>query len=271
MPTTTINGFKHHYEDTGGSGDVLVMLHGANSSSRTLEEHFAELGQHFRVIAPDMRSMGQSEHVASLPKNAWVEDLVALLDHLGVQKAHVYGNSLGSRVGMRFAIDHPDRIRSLILSAPHTYLTEELNSGLNQAEGNGDNLPPAQQAEYARLHGEDWKNAYRNYYNIRNQPELQEYFNISVTNPMMQVIGKFSESVSSIKCPILVLQGDSFARGRGTFNHSIELKLELPDQVSLAIIPTWGEARMAPQTFRHVILQFASFVVAKEGLVTART
>src|SRR5262249_54390580 len=88
MPSTTINGLKHYYEDHG-SGEVLVMLHGANGSSKGVATHFPGLSQHFRVIAPDMRSMGQSEHVASMPKDGWVQDLLALLDQLGVAQAYV--------------------------------------------------------------------------------------------------------------------------------------------------------------------------------------
>ena len=104
MPTTTINGLKHYYEDQG-SGDVLVMLHGAQGSAHQFEEHFPELSKHLRVIAPDMRSMGRSEHVKELPPSAWEDDLKALLDKLGISQANVYGSSLGSRVAMRFAID----------------------------------------------------------------------------------------------------------------------------------------------------------------------
>jgi pimeloyl-ACP methyl ester carboxylesterase len=126
MPTTTINGHSRYYEDQG-TGEVLVMLHGANGASSLLAYHWPELSQHFRVIAPDMRSMGKSEHVTSLDSpSAWVEDLEALLDHLGIEKAHIFGVSLGSRVGMRFCIEHPERVLSLTVTAPTP--TSTLNS-----------------------------------------------------------------------------------------------------------------------------------------------
>jgi pimeloyl-ACP methyl ester carboxylesterase len=271
MPTTTINGLKHFYEDMG-SGEPLVMLHGANSSSRTLEEHFPELSQHFRVIAPDMRSMGQSEHVSSLSKSAWVDDLEALLDELNVQKPHIYGSSLGSRVGMRFAIEHPERTRSLILTAPHTYLTAALNDSLNSAGGEGENLSPEAQARMARIHGDDWKAAYRNYFSIRNQSDLQDYYNLQVGKPMMQVIGRFTDSVSKIRCPILVVQSENGTpSGRGTYHHALELKEELPDQVSLAIVPAFGATGVPGETMRQLIRQFTAFVASKEAAVPATT
>jgi pimeloyl-ACP methyl ester carboxylesterase len=270
MPTATINGFKHYYEDMG-SGEVLVMLHGANGSSRTLEEHFPELSASFRVIAPDMRSMGQSEHVESLTSpSAWVDDLASLLDHLGIQQTHVYGTSLGSRVAMRFAMEHPERTRSVIVTAPHTYLTEELNSGMNRADGDGDRLSAEEQARMQRLHGDDWQNAYRNYYNIRNKPDLQKYYNLSVTNPIGQVIGEYSDPVNRIKCPILVVQGDDISRGRGTYDHAIELKYEMPDQVRLAIVPmfepTGYPPRLPGDIFRSYVKQFIAYVGKKQGV-----
>lgn len=266
MPTATMNGFKHYYEDHG-SGEVLVMLHGANGSSRNLEEHFEDLGRQYRVIAPDMRSMGQSEHVASLPSpSAWVDDVLGLLDHLGVQSAHVFGNSLGSRVAMRFAIEHPDRTRSLILSAPHTYLIEELNSGMNSSGGDGNNLPPAEQARMQAVHGEDWLNALRNYYNIRNEPELQKYYNLSVTNPLAEVIGEYSAPVNLIKCPVLVVQSSEQWQGRGTFDHAIELKNEMPEQVRLALLPRYDKVRgVVGDPFRMLVKEFIAALAVKEG------
>ena len=269
MPTATINGFKHYYEDHG-SGEVLVMLHGANGSSLTLEEHWQDLSKDYRIIAPDMRSMGQSEHVATLPApSAWVDDLAALLDHLGVQGAHVFGSSLGSRVAMRFAIEHPGRTRSLILTAPHTYLIDELNSGMNSSGGDGNNLSPEEQARMQRLHGEDWLNALKNYYDIRNKADLQKYYNLRVTNPLAQVIGEYSEPVNRIKCPILVVQSSELWSGRGTFDHAIELKNEMPEQVRLALVPAYHKNRgVAGEPFRMLVRQFISALARTEGAAT---
>jgi pimeloyl-ACP methyl ester carboxylesterase len=266
MPTTTINGFKHYYEDHG-SGEVLVMLHGANSSSATLAQNFPELSQRFRVIAPDMRSMGKSEHVTSLTSpSAWVEDLEALLDQLDIRQAHIFGVSLGSRVGMRFCIEHPDRVLSLTVTAPHTYLNAELNGNMNRSEGDGNNLSADDQERMAKLHGEDWAAVIQNYYNIRNQPELQHYYNLRVSKPLAQVVGEFSDPVTRIKCPILVIQSDELGQGRGTFDHAIELKNEMPDQVHLAVVPSWDHNRsVAGEPLRMLIRQFVDSLPVAAG------
>ena len=118
MPTATINKFLHYYEDVG-DGDVLILLHGATGSAHQFEEHIPALSQQYRVIVPDMRGMGRSAHVEQLDSvSAWVDDVYALLDYLGIGSAHVMGSSLGSRVSMRLALEHPGSVMSLILDAP---------------------------------------------------------------------------------------------------------------------------------------------------------
>jgi pimeloyl-ACP methyl ester carboxylesterase len=193
-----------------------------------------------------------------MPANAWVEDLRALLDYLGVQMAHVLGTSLGSRVAMRFGLDYPTRTSSIIVTSPHTYLTEDLDRGMNQYGDDGTKLPPAEQAERRKRHGEDWLEAHRNYYNIRNVPALQHYYNLSVSHPMHQVIGSFSEPITKIKSPILVVQSDNISAGRSVFDHAIELKNEMPNQVKLAIVPSYdtGARGIPGAMLRMVIVDF---------------
>ena len=256
MPTTTINGFKHFWEETG-SGEAMFQLHGAHkgtniTSSPGFEPLWPELSRRFRVIAPDMRSMGRSEHVESMPASAWVDDLLALMDHLGIQKGHVHGHSLGSRVAIRFAIEHPERTQSIILTAPHPYLTPELDAGQNRTGGDATKLSPEQQVEEQRLHGDGWLDVWRNYHNIRNVVELQEYYNFTVTNPLMEVVYNCTESLSSVRCPVLVIAPDT-----ANLRHPLEIKSELPEQTKLAIVPTYPPGRIPVDTFCRLVVEFA--------------
>ncbi len=67
----------------------------------------------FDAIRPDQRGFGQSE----MPPTAWspVEDLLALIDELGLKPAHLVGCSMGGSLAIDFALDHPDRISKLVL------------------------------------------------------------------------------------------------------------------------------------------------------------
>jgi pimeloyl-ACP methyl ester carboxylesterase len=264
MPIIELNGCQHYFEDVG-AGEVLVMLHGANGSSQAFGEHYPILTEKFRVIAPDLRSMGKSEHVASMPHDAWVNDLEALLDYLKVDSAHIFGVSLGSRVAMRFGMEHPERCKSIITTATHTYLTEELDRGMNQFGDDGTKLSVEEQAIRLERHGDDWLEAHRNYYNIRNDPELQKYFNLRVANPMHQVVGEFSDPVNRIKCPFLVIESDNLRMGRSVFDHGMELKAEMPDQVRLAIVPSYAPS-VRGVSLSGLTTQIINFVNALSGI-----
>jgi pimeloyl-ACP methyl ester carboxylesterase len=98
-----------------------VLLHGNLSSGTFFEELMLSLSGQFRCIAPDMRGFGESE---GLPIDATrglrdlADDLLELLNTLGVESAHLAGWSAGAGVITQFALDHPGRTRSLTLIAP---------------------------------------------------------------------------------------------------------------------------------------------------------
>lgn len=224
MPTATINGYKHYYDDQG-SGEPLIMLHGATGSAHNFEDYGRILAGKVRFIAVDMRGMGRSEHVKAIEPGAWTEDLLGLMDHLGIEKAHLFGTSLGSRLAMRVGIFHPERAASLILNSPHIYLTPGLDAAQNRAGGEGATLPPARQADLERRHGADWMDVVRNYFNIRNEKALQDYYD-------------FQSNLDKITCPVMTIATDTPG---DTFDHAIEIKQRIPD-AKLAILPTLGGA-----------------------------
>ncbi|HLF79247.1 MAG TPA: alpha/beta hydrolase [Dehalococcoidia bacterium] len=197
MPDATINGFKHHWEEAGpstGSGEVLVMLHGAAASGKLLAPHLPELAKSLRVIIPDIRGMGQSQRVSSITPNAWEDDLGSLLDHLGIQKAHLFGTSLGSRICLRFTIDNPGRVLSLILDNPLVANNPAMDARFV--------TPPPATPEQARrnemMHGPDWELAIQNYYAIRNDQAFQSHHNFrEVPKNAMPAV------------PTLITRGDS--------------------------------------------------------------
>ena len=247
MPKLTLNGFAHYYEDAG-DGPLLVMIHGAGSSSVSLQAHVAELAKDFRVVAPDLRGMGRSEHVAELPPSAWVDDLAALLAHLDAPPALLYGVSLGSRVALRFTIDHPERVRGLILDGPIIAQDSAGHSATAQVF-NVDSYSDERKADMRRLHGDEWETVARNYLAIRNRPELQEFYNLRAAFP-------------SVGCPVLITRGD-----RDDANHKLaytyELRQGLPD-ARLAIAPGVGFSMAAgrPDAFRALLREFAAEVEA---------
>ncbi|MCP4423085.1 MAG: alpha/beta hydrolase [Chloroflexi bacterium] len=103
-------------------GAPVLFLHGNISSATWWEETMLSLPKGFRGIAPDQRGFGDADFDkkvdATRGAGDWADDAIALLDHLGVEKAHFVGNSLGGYVIWRLLIDAPERFLSATLVDP---------------------------------------------------------------------------------------------------------------------------------------------------------
>jgi pimeloyl-ACP methyl ester carboxylesterase len=117
--TVRTNGQELFYEIHGaGPPLVLVMGIGYDSSLWTLQQVPA-LSTHFRVVLLDNRDAGRSsraDHPYTIADMA--DDVAGLLDALGIQRTHLLGLSMGSMIGMEFALRHADRLDRLVLAGP---------------------------------------------------------------------------------------------------------------------------------------------------------
>ncbi|MGM0534977.1 MAG: alpha/beta fold hydrolase [Pseudomonadota bacterium] len=112
-----------HHIDTGGDDTPLVVVHGLLGSADNWRSHLKQWQRRRRVIAVDLRNHGRSPHVAGMGYDAMAEDLLALLDRLGVARAHLLGHSMGGKVVISLARLAPTRVASLIVAdiAPLAY------------------------------------------------------------------------------------------------------------------------------------------------------
>jgi 3-oxoadipate enol-lactonase len=101
-----------------GRGDPLVLIHGLADDHRAWRRALPDLMLRHRVILYDLRGHGETElGDADASLRQLGGDLVALMRSIGVDKADIAGFSLGGTIAMRVAIDHPERVRSLVLVA----------------------------------------------------------------------------------------------------------------------------------------------------------
>jgi 3-oxoadipate enol-lactonase len=115
MAFANINGIELYYE-THGSGTALVFAHGGGGSHLSWWQQVPAFASRYTVITFDHRSFGQSRDVPNGPgPKAFVDDLSALLDHLGIQQAALAGQSMGGWTVCGFAAKHPERASALIL------------------------------------------------------------------------------------------------------------------------------------------------------------
>ncbi len=105
-----------HYEETG-QGEPVVLIQGANLPMRMWDAQVQFLDTEFQVVRYDVRGFGGSGPRDTVPYQSHA-DLRALLDHLGIERAHLVGLSLGGRIAVDFALVYPERVQSLVLADP---------------------------------------------------------------------------------------------------------------------------------------------------------
>lgn len=112
--TLETNGARIYYE-VEGSGEPVVLIHAGVANLRMWDEQVEVLRDAYRVIRYDTRGFGATETDAVEFSNR--ADIAALLDHLGESSAHVLGLSRGGMIALDFALEYPDRVRSLVVAA----------------------------------------------------------------------------------------------------------------------------------------------------------
>jgi 3-oxoadipate enol-lactonase len=115
MATASVNGITLSYSDSGGDGPVVVLSHGYLMDSSMFDPQVAALAPEYRVITWDERGFGGTR--ATGPFTYWdsARDVLALLDHLGIDQAVFGGMSQGGFVSLRAALLAPERVRAIVL------------------------------------------------------------------------------------------------------------------------------------------------------------
>ena len=115
MPEFEHDGWRLAYDDRG-DGPAVILIHGVLFDATQFEPQVEALSDRYRVITPDLRAHGRSEHRRE-EYDQWdlMEDHVALLDHLGVERAVWGGVSQGGFQSHRAALKHPEQVAGLIL------------------------------------------------------------------------------------------------------------------------------------------------------------
>ena len=107
--------------DGNGDAPSLILIHGLGLSRHTWDQYIAGLAQHYDVITYDLFGHGNSAMPPRKPDlTLFSEQVISLMDHLGVADAVMIGFSLGGMINRRIALDHQARVKGLvILNSPH--------------------------------------------------------------------------------------------------------------------------------------------------------
>ena len=137
MPVANVNGINLFYK-VHGKGEPLVLITGLGGGHGAWFFQIRSFRKHFRCVTMDNRGIGKTDK----PKEPYTvrtmaDDVVGLMDHLGIDKAHVVGISMGGMISQELAINHPERVKKLVLgcTAADTSSDTSLHSELRKALG----------------------------------------------------------------------------------------------------------------------------------------
>jgi pimeloyl-ACP methyl ester carboxylesterase len=133
---TDVAGVSTRFVEAGSpDAPALVMLHGTGGHWETWASNLGPLSEHLHCVALDMVGNGFSDKPDyDYEINVYIDNVLGLLDQLGIQKASFVGTSLGAWVAARMAVSHPDRVEKLILCSPAGLIATASNMARIRAE-----------------------------------------------------------------------------------------------------------------------------------------
>jgi len=220
-----VNGL-HLYYEIYGSGTPLVLLHGG---MLTIELSFGSLiptlAHTHQVIGVELQGHGRTADIdRDITPAALAGDIVALLDHLGVERAHVFGHSMGGAVGLELAISHPTRVRSLVAAS-----VSVRREGLHE-----DLTDPSRMATSTRMPtAQDFADFSAAYARLSPHPEHFNDFLASLSASNADTEGWSDELLAAVTAPVLLVLGD---RDFTTVEHGALMQQLIPGS-QLAVLP----------------------------------
>ena len=193
-----VNGLEMYYE-LHGSGQPLVLLHGNLSTIGTsFGKVLPKLASARRVIAIEQQGHG---HTADIDRpfsiEQWAQDTIALLHHLGIERADFFGYSSGGAVALEIALGSPTLVRKLVWAGGTSYRRDGLYPEL---------LKGSEAMKPEDLDGSPFQQAYAS---IAPQPEQWHRLVAKIADLDHRTQGWSRETIASVKAPTLLIIGDS--------------------------------------------------------------
>jgi pimeloyl-ACP methyl ester carboxylesterase len=226
MPATSghmpVNGISMYYEIHGSDhGTPLVLLHGGGSTIESTYGHLLPLfAQHRKVIALEEQGHGRTtDRDSPVRFDTSADDVAALLDKLGIQRADVMGFSNGASVALQVAIRHPALVRKLVFASSMTKKTgarPEFWEHMSKADFS--DMPQSLKDAFLK---------------VNPDPKQLRTMHDKDAERMKHFVDTSDKDVASVKVPTLIIIGDQDIVRPA---HALELTQLLP-QARLMILP----------------------------------
>jgi pimeloyl-ACP methyl ester carboxylesterase len=205
MPWAEVNAARIYYEQHG-SGPDLVFIHGAGGNRLSWWQQLAAFSGDYRCTVYDARGWGSSRGDMSVGRWVLGTDLVALLDHLRVERAHLVAQSMGGRAVAGLTRLAPHRIRSLVLCGTTAGATNdrirEMQDELRDVRGDGGLREYALHSSFEAAHP-DLALLYRQV-NALNPPRPRGFLG----RPPASYRGSMHELLGALGVPVVFIVGE---------------------------------------------------------------
>jgi len=232
------------YFEVQGKGEPLILLHGGMGSAQAWANQIPFFSIYYRVIAPDSRGQGRTtDSDAPISYHLMAEDVVRLMDYLGIDSAYIVGWSDGGITGIDLAIHHPERVKALVA----------FGANINPEGIQKDTLTFIQNASVSEL--SNTLNLGSAYLKMMTDSErlpiiIEKMRTMWLTEPSFT-----PEELASIKLPTLIMDGQNDEVVRP--DHAKEIVAAIPN-AELILFPDIGHGGPGekPSEFNHTVLDF---------------
>ncbi|HWK37676.1 MAG TPA: alpha/beta hydrolase [Hyphomicrobium sp.] len=245
MQTFSSNGIEIAYLDEG-SGEPVLLIHGfaSNIAANWIDTGWIKTltDAGYRAIAYDNRGHGRSAKLYNLEDYGapiMAEDARRLLDHLGIERVHVMGYSMGARIAAFLALAHPGRVGSLVFGG----------LGINMVRGVAGTGPVARALEAASI--EDVTNPTARTFRAFAEQTLSDLKALAacIRSARAPIT---AEALGTLRCPVLVVVGDRDVIG----GSPSELAALIPGAKSVQLAGRDHMKAVGDRTFKASVLEF---------------
>lgn len=242
VPTTSgmasVNDIRMYYE-IHGDGVPLILLHGGLGSTASWKNQIPVLSKHYQVIAADSRGHGRSTFTDQrISYGLMTSDVLALMDYLDIEKAHILGWSDGGIIGLELAISHPERLNKVIVFGAN-YNPSGVRADVGENQRINDYI----------------ENAAKDYRAVSPDPKKWDEFLENIGQMWASEPNFTAGQLGGISVPMLILDGDNdeFVYTE----HTRDMAKFIPT-ATLTLIPGAGHFAISekPDEINEIILEF---------------
>jgi len=255
------NGISINYQ-VKGKGANLVLVHGAGDNLNMWYHQVPVFSKSYRVITYDVRGSGKTERPEGEYSIALLaEDAYQLMKAIGVKEAYFLGYSMGGRIALELALNHPELIKALILANSSVVLTPPSAESLERRRTILELLGKGDMKAFAEMMT---AGAFSPGLKSRNPAEFKKYMKVKLQNHpqgiarIMQLLGAPASppDLSKVRCPVLLIVGEHdlyMGVEQGKRGH------EAMTGSKMVLLPTGHAAAIeAPEKFNSAVLEFLS-------------